>query len=207
MSTATPIPPPVAPDDPQLPATSAEPPGRSQGLLWLVLGGLAVLFLAAGVATLVILAATDDTAAVNGQTAESGEPNLIEVEGYVYTDPQAGDVANWDATMTQTNEKMAAMLPSRFANTPWVTSWSLHDVDRATEGRDFIWLGVIEINPQYASVPDWDAEFLINSVARDLCLGDTTLYMESETVAVGWEAGEGWPMIAWFQNDRPPSPT
>jgi hypothetical protein len=186
MTTASPIPAPDTPDVPPPVAAPLEPPNKAHPLLWLVPGGLALLLLVAGVATFAFLAGADD------------ETDVVNVAGYVYTDPQAEDVANWDATMTRTNEENVALLPTRFANTPWATSWSLNDVDRATEGGDSLWLGVIEINPQYASVPDWDAELLINSVARDLCLGDTTLYMESETVAVGWEAGEGWPMIAWF---------
>ncbi len=201
MSTATPIPPPVASDDPQLAATPAEPPRRSQGRLWLILGGLTVLFLAAVGITIVFLSGADDTAVVNEHTAEATEPSFIEVPGYVYTDPQAGDVADWDATMTQTNEKMADLLGSDFADTPWVTSWSLHDVDRATEGRDFLWLGLIEINPQFANVPSWDTEFFITSVAGDMTTGATTLWMDTindEPVAVGWEATEGWTMFAWL---------
>lgn len=197
MTTATPVPPPYASDVPPLLA----PPKKSHTLLWLVLGGVALL-LAAGLGAFVVLASGDDeTAVVNDHTAEASEPTFIEVPGYVYTDPQAVDVADWDATMTQTNEKMADLLGSRFANTPWVTSWSLHDVDRATEGSDFLWLGLIEINPHFANVPYWDAEFFITSVAGDMTTGATALWMDTidgEPVAVGWEAAEGWTMFAWF---------
>jgi hypothetical protein len=202
MTTATPIPPPYTSEAPPPVAAPLEPPQRSHTLLWLVLGGLALLFLAAGVATFVFLARADDkTAVVNDHTTEAGEPTLIEVAGYAYTDPQAEEAAVWDATMTQVNEKVAAVLPARFADIPWVTSWSLHAVNHATGGRDSLALGLIEINPQFANVPYWDDEFFLNSVAVGMVAKGTTATTETidgETVAVARETGEDWATFTWF---------
>ena len=148
MSTTTPIPSPYTSDVPPPIAAPPEPPKKGHTLLWLVLGGLALL-LATVAATFVFLGSGDDPAPVaNDHATEAGEPVLLEVPGYAYTNPSPSNAAKIDDTWTEVNEDIAAEMPARFADTPYLTAWSAHNV--STADTEFLAVfQLMEINPQY----------------------------------------------------------
>jgi len=161
-----------------------EPQKKGHGLLWLILGGLALL-LAIGVGTFFFLSGgEEESAVVNDHTAEAGEPALISVPGYSYENPATSIAADFDGSMQQTNEQLAAMMPAGSEDV--YVSWSIHEVS-ATGTEPVALLGLLEVNQQFASTPQFDPEMVVAGMAGGMATEGSTVStetIEGETVAV-----------------------
>ena len=198
MTTATPIPPPQTSDLPPPVATPMEPARKGHTLLWLVLGGLALL-LAIGAGTFFFLANGDEEAAVvNDHTAQTGEPVLVEVPGYAYANPEASSAAEFDTMVTQANEEVAAMMPAGSEDV--YAAWSLHEV--ATAGTDpLAELGLMEFNQQYVDDPTFNPDMVVTGFAGGMATEGgtvTTETIDGETVAIAEAPDADGMVFAWY---------
>lgn len=205
MTTATPIPPQHAVDVSPPIATPHEPPKKGHTLLWLVLGMLALL-LAAGVATIVFLSEGEDEAAVvkdeaaliNDHNAEAGEPPLVDVPGYVYTNPSAEVAAAYEAQVRQINEAGAAMMPAGSADI--YVFWSLHEVGTADSDLS-VGLALMKINQQCVNAPTFNPDLVVTGIAGEMATKGgtvTTEQVDGETVAVLEDQAQDIAGLAWY---------
>lgn len=184
MTTATPLPPPQSADLPPPPGTPVEREKTGHGLLWLVLGGLALL-LAIGVGTFFFLSGgEEESAVVNDHTAETGEPALISVPGYTYGNPATAVASDFDTTMQQTNGQLAAMMPAGSEDV--YVSWSMHEMS-ATGTDPLGMLGLLEVNQEFAATPQFDPDMVVAGIAGGMATDGATVStetIEGENVAV-----------------------
>jgi hypothetical protein len=207
MTTPTPVPPPCTSDVPPPIAAFPEPPKKSHTLLWLVLGGLALL-LATGVATIAFLSGGgDDNAVVDGKSAlindhnaEAGEPAFVDVPGYVYTDPASDAVAAWDKLVKQGNEEQRATWPRLTGD--FFTAWSVHAVN--TQPSDYLAaLFLMETNPQLLGRPGWEPDQVVPGLAGSMADEGstvTTVTIDGEVVAFVAQRDTGDVGFAWYHD-------
>jgi hypothetical protein len=202
MTTATPLPPSSTADFPPPPP---EPPRNGHTLLWLVLGGLALL-LAVGLSTILFLsggeddsaAVDDESALINDHNAEADEPTLIDVPGYTYEDPPSDAIAAWDKVIMQGNEEQRAMWPRLTGD--FFTAWSVHKVNTDPPGKLTV-LFLAETNPQLLDRPGWDPELMVTGMAGAMA-GEgsavTTETIDGEDVAFMTERDSDDVAFAWY---------
>jgi len=143
----------------------------------------------------------EESAVVNDHTAETGEPALISVPGYSYGNPATSVAADFDSSMQQANEQLAAMMPAGSEDV--YVSWSIHEVS-ATGTEPVALLGLLEANQEFTTSPQFDPEMVVVGIAGGMATEGATVStetIEGETVAAAEGVAESdVTAYAWYHD-------